>query len=403
MEHDVKKILKGFTMIYVGIDVAKSKHDCVIIDCNAEILEDVFQIENSITGFTTLKNKILKHLPNNDLSMLKIGIEDTGHYSNNIISFILQNKFPLVRFNPLITNFARKSNTLRKTKTDKIDAVTIATLLFHNSLKKCAVIDENIIALKNLSRNRYRLTGIKSKLKMSITRLIDIVFPELSGMFSSLHLNSVYALLLKFPTTNDLSKANLKTLTSILEKHSKGKFKREKAIEVRNLAKISIGSNHKSLGLELQQTIRLVETFNSEIKICENEIKSILESIKSPITSIPGISFILGATILSEIININNFNSPAKLLAFAGMEPSTYQSGKFCSTHARMVKRGSKYLRWALMNAARLSVKYCETFATYFNKKIKEGKHYFVALSHVARKLVRVIFHLLTTNQTFQN
>lgn len=122
-------------MIYVGIDVSKFKHDCVIINSDGEILVDVFQVSNNLEGFTKLKNIILENVPNNDLQKIKVGLESTGHYSNNIINFIHQNSFPLTIFNPLSTNLFRKAQTLRKTKTDKIDAIFIATMLFSDNSK----------------------------------------------------------------------------------------------------------------------------------------------------------------------------------------------------------------------------------------------------------------------------
>lgn len=122
----------------------------------------------------------------------------------------------------------------------------------------------------------------------------------------------------------------------------------------------------------------------------------------SPILSIPGISFRTAGSILAEIGDISKFDSPAKLLAFAGLDPSMYQSGKFFSTHSVMVKRGSKYLRFALMTAARMVCMNDVTFNEFKNKKMSEGKHYMVAMGHVAKKLVRVIYYLLKTNSKYE-
>ena len=123
--------------------------------------------------------------------------------------------------------------------------------------------------------------------------------------------------------------------------------------------------------------------------------------IDSPVMTIPGISFVLGAIIISEIGDISNFQDPSKLLAFAGCEPSTYQSGKYLANITPMVKRGSKYLRYALLTATRLVSIKCPVIKNFLNLKVSQGKHYFVALSHAARKLVRIIFKLLNTNTAF--
>lgn len=209
-------------------------------------------------------------------------------------------------------------------------------------------------------------------------------------------------MLLEFPTPSAISNCNLTRLTNILTKYSKGKYGKDKAIQLRELARSSIGTNSDALGFELQQIIRTIIFLQEQLDSLDKKLKKLVVSLNSPILSIPGISYVSAAFILAEIGDINNFDSPAKLLAFAGLEPSTYQSGRFTATHATMVKRGSKYLRWALLNSTRLVCMRDKTFNDFKNKKLAEGKHYFVALSHVSKKLVRVIYYLLKTNQTYQ-
>ena len=209
-------------------------------------------------------------------------------------------------------------------------------------------------------------------------------------------------LLNELPSVKDISECNLKHLTSILEKYSKGKYSRDKAIQIRELARISIGTNSRSLSFELKQVIQTVLFLQSQIDDIDKELKTLIDELNSSIMSIPGISYVSAAFILAEIGDINNFDSPAKLQAFAGLEPSTYQSGKYTATHSVMVKRGSKYLRWALLNATRLVCMRDKTFNEYKNKKLAEGKHYFVALSHTSKKLIRVIYYLLKTNKSYQ-
>ena len=119
--------------------------------------------------------------------------------------------------------------------------------------------------------------------------------------------------------------------------------------------------------------------------------------INSPITTITGIGTRLGAIILAEIRNINNFKNAAQLQAFAGMEPSVYQSGQI-DVQGRMVKRGSSYLRYALFLAAEAITRYSPHFKAYLAKKLAQGKHYYVAVSHVAKKLIRIIYFLLKNN-----
>lgn len=397
VDHSRQILFRSDLMIYVGIDVAKSKHDCFITDSDGTIIADVFSFENSKDGFAKLLSKIPKVLPQD----IKIGLESTGHYSNNLVSFLSESGFSLTLFNPLSTNLFRKAQTLRKTKTDKVDAKLIALMLFSDNSNPYSPVSYHLQELKSLTRHRYRLVGYRSKLKISINRILDIIFPELSTVFWSVHQNSSYSMLSEYPTPEAISSAHLTRLTNLLKRSSKGKYGKVKAQEIKNLAMDSIGSNRQATAFELQQTIRLVQNTQLEINLLDKQIKAFMKEINSPILTIPGISYTLGAIILSETLDITRFVSPAKYLAFSGLEPSTHQSGKYIAKSASMVKRGSTYLRWALMTAARLVAMRDPVFKLYLRKKRAEGKPFQVAISHVAKKLSRVIYYLLTNNKKF--
>lgn len=388
-------------MLFVGIDVAKSKHDCCIISSDGHIVTDSLRISNSKEGFNALYDSILSALPSKDLNNVKIGLESTGHYSTNITNYLYSKGFQVTILNPLATNLFRKASTLRKTKTDKTDAKVIATMLFTDESKSYSPVSYQIQELKSLTRHRYRLVGYRTKLKLSINRLIDIVFPEYPSLVWSIHQASSYSLLLECPSAQAISACHLTKLTNILSKASRGKYDKENAILIKECANNSIGTNTRSLAFELQQTIRLIQSVQAEIDALDSQIKEVMLEINSPIISIPGISYTLGAIILAEIGEVQRFDTPAKLLAFAGLDPSTYQSGKYTAAHTPMVKRGSTYLRWAILTAARTVSLRDKTFKSYFSLKRSEGKHYLVAMSHVGKKLVRVLYYLLKTNSTF--
>ena len=249
---------------------------------------------------------------------------------------------------------------------------------------------------------RFDKVSQRAKLKQSVSRLINILFPELEKLVSTLHGKAVYALLSEFPSAQHIASANLKHLTHLLDKASKGRFKRASADKIRETARQSIGSYLPAKSLELKHTIKLIHELDDEIAEIEAEIQKIMDAIDSPILSIPGIGLNLGAIIIAEIGDFSRFDSPDKILAFAGCSPSTYQSGQIYSSHAKMEKRGSRYLRWALLNAAAYVCNWEPTFRAYLSKKRAEGKHYYVALSHAAKKLVRLLYHLETTGETYQ-
>ena len=387
-------------MIYVGIDVAKSKHDCCILSQDGEVFTS-FSFTNDKLGFEKLMNEIKRFSGKKDFSNVKIGLESTGHYSLNITNYLLQKRLSVKIFNPLLVSLKRKAESLRKTKTDKSDSKFLAQLLFTGESEPYLPPVLPISELKILTRNRHRLVMMRSKLKLSISRLITILFPELPNVVYSVNQKSTYALLLEFPTARTIADAHLTKLTNLLSDNSHGRYGRDKALQIRSLAVDSIGFDSNATSFELRQTIRLIQNLNTEIAVIDREIKSIMDEIESPIISIPGIGYVLGAIILAEIGNIENFSNPNKLLKFAGLEPSVYESGKFKAGNTPMVKRGSPYLRWALLQAARLVAYRNDTFHRYQQRKLAEGKHFLVVQTHLAKKLVRVLFHLLKTNSDF--
>jgi transposase len=389
-------------MLFIGIDVSKSKHNCYLVDSEGAVYENNLQIQNDINGFKILSQKITSICQAQNHKKVKIGLESTGHYSINITNYLYSEGFEVILFNPIITNNNRKSNTLRKTKTDKTDAKVIATMLFTDDSKSYSPISYQIIELKSLTRHRHRMVSQRSKFKLSFTRLITIVFPELPKHVYSIHQKSSKALLLKLPTAKDIANCHLTKLTNLLKKSSRGKYSREKAIELKNIAAKSIGSSNRATAFELKQTIKFIQYFDSEIKIIDQKIKELMDEINTPVITISGIGYTLAATIIAEIGDFHRFAKPSKLVAFAGLDPSVCQSGKYNATHTMMVKRGSKYLRWAILQAAKTVAIQDKTFKNYLNKKLSEGKHYFVALSHVGKKIIRVIYHLLKKNISFE-
>jgi transposase len=388
-------------MLFVGIDVAKNAHECFIMDSDGVVFRNGFSFPNTRDGFDSLLKAVMDC--GKPLDSIKVGLESTGHYSFNLAGFLKQSGFKVVTFNPLQVNLYRKAVSLRKTKTDKNDARFIAEMLVGDNSQSYLPVSYHISELKSLTRHRFRLVGYRARLKIQLSRLFDIVFPELPSVVWSVNQSSVYALALQLPNPAAIAACNLTKLTNILFKGSKGHYGKDKATEIKELAKRSIGNNSPAVAFELQQTVRLIQNVTSEIDILEDKIIAMMKEINSPIMQIKGISYVLAAMILAEIGNIHNFATPSKLLAFAGCEPSTYQSGKFTASNTPMVKRGSAYLRYAILTAAKLVAIKCPAFSAYLNKKQAEGKHYFVALSHTGKKLVRVIFHLLKTNAAFNN
>lgn len=388
-------------MISVGIDVSKDKHDCFILNSEGEVLAEVFTIPNSMEGFTALLGRIQDCITPQD--KIRVGLEATGHYSYNLLGFLLDNGLPTYVLNPLRTNLYRKSLSLRKTKTDRVDARTIAAMLLSDAgLKPYTDTAYHNEELKSLTRYRFDKVKERAKLKSSISRLVCILFPELEKLVPTLHMVSVYALLEEFPGARQIAEVHLTRLKTLLESASRGRYQRNMAVVIRDAARTSIGSKMPAKSLELQHTIRLIRELDAEIKDIETAIQNIMDELHSPIATIPGIGCRMGAMILAEVGDFSRFDSPDKLLAYAGMSPSTYQSGKMDNCYAHMEKRGSRYLRYALYNATKYVCLWEPTFSAYLARKRAEGKHYNVAISHAAKKLVRLIYALEKSRQPYR-
>ena len=385
--------------IYFGIDVASEKHNCCIMDEKERVLHE-FSFSNNQEGFTYLLS-FLNHqsIPNG--VKRHIGLEATGVYGENLTEFLRRNGFEVTTFNPLTVKKQLTATTLRKTKTDKSDAKFLAVMLARGNYEPDAPTLYHISELKSLSRKRFLLVKKRSGAKNVAKALITTLFPEYKNLFTDIFGTTSMALLMKYPSARDIATCRISTLSKLIDSTSRGRFGIEKAKQIIELARISVGNYSYADSISLSMALEEIEFFSRQIERIEHEIHLIFKEHPSPILTIPGIGEVIGAMIISEIGNIERFSNPNKLLAFAGLEPSIYQSGKFTPTSGSMVKRGSPYLRWAILWASRLVPRYSTTFGEYFDKKSAEGKHFNVATSHVAKKLVRVIFSLEKNGAVF--
>jgi transposase len=378
--------------LFIGIDVSKYKHDLAILNEHVEILSKHFQFANTYQGFQKLK----EHLETLEIPTpeLHIALEDTGHYADNLVAFLQKVGYPTFTYNPLLIKEFVKSLTLRKSKTDKKDALSIARKLLADPIAERYIVEPQMQELKEMTRYQSRLIHERSKNKTLYVRVLDKVFPELAKIVKNVHNQFVYQLLTSYPTPQKIKRAHFSSLLKIK------RLTADKANQIQEAACLTIGNGALALQLELIQLIEMINIQTKQINQVQEQINVLMAEIDSPITSITGIGVRLGAVILAEIKNIHNFKTPGQLQAFAGLEPSIYQSGTMDIT-GHMVKRGSSYLRYALIQAAKLLANYSPHFKAYLRLKISQGKHYNIAVSHVAKKLIRIIYTLLKTNQTF--
>lgn len=386
-------------MVYVSIDIAKLNHYASAIDSDGVLLFEPFEFLNDNAGFYTLLSKLNSFEPDDII----IGLESTAHYGNNLVSFLVSKGLHVCVINPIQTASLRKNN-IRKTKTDKVDTLVIAkAVALMDHPRFVTLYDIALMQLKNLGRFRMKLVKQRSRTKIQLTACLDQVFPELQYFFKSgIHQKTVYAILKEAPSASQIASMHLTHLKNLLVSNSQGHFKKETALALRVLAQKSVGTTDRSLSIQITQSIAQIKLLDRQIDVVESEIRDIVISLDSVIMTIPGIGPINGGMILGEIGDINRFSKPRKLLAFAGLDPSVYQSGNFIAKKTKMSKRGSSTLRYALMNAAHNVVKYNQTFKEYYDSKRSEGRGHYNALGHCAGKLVRIIYKMLKDNVEFK-
>jgi len=383
-------------MFYVGIDIAKQSHVAAILSSDGEVVTEPFSFTNDSAGF----NHLLSKLSPCGGSIL-IGLESTSHYGDNLACFLFHRDYRVCVINPIQTASLRK-NRIRKTKTDKVDSFIIAKALMLDSYRCISEKDIDTLTLKQLCRARKNLMKARSRCKIQLVSYMDQLFPEFQYFFSSgIHIRTSYALLKVHSFPGDIAAMHLTRLANLLSRNSHNRFGKQKAVDLRNLAARSVGSGGKVLCIPVSQCISSIEHYDAQIAEIDGAITEIMQRLHSVIMTIPGIGAINGAMILGEIGDIHRFSAPHKLLAYAGLDPTVNQSGNFNAKRTKMSKRGSKVLRHGLMNAAFNVVQNTVTFRQYYDAKRAQGRLHYNALGHVAGKLVRVVFKMLTEDIEF--
>ena len=380
-------------MIYIGIDISKYKHDCFICNDTGEVIVENLSFENNKKGF----QQFLDLLKPYDNSNVHIGLEATGHYGLNLKLFLEKNNYSFMEFNPLLVKEFYKSLSLRRTKTDKVDSTIICQKLMSVPYKPNSKLFYHKYSIKSLTRLRETLVKQRSKYMVQMTNILDVIFPEFKPFFSNRFSITSIFILEKYKTPEKI--ANMRDFNT-LNKTSHGRFSYAKFMKLKDLAKNSIGESNEIFELELQIILNLYTEIDSKINSLDKQISTIIKELNPPTLSIPGIGDISCATIISEFGDISRFSDSNKMLAFSGLEPGIIESGTM-SSKGKMVKRGSGYLRHALMNVALVVIANNHTFYEYYYKKRSEGKCHRVALSHVCKKLIRVIYTLETKNIQF--
>jgi len=388
-------------MFYIGIDVAKRKHSLAVISEGGEKVITHYEFTNTTEGFKGMLGKLTSLGISHENS--RSCMESTGHYGHALWSHLTDHGFEVCLANPIQTKNYARAQTIRKVKNDAIDALALAQWLLIENPSASSLSSEETAELKSIARFRTFHSQIIGDSKRKVIAILDVSFPEYSGFFSDDFGKASLAVLSRYPSASVLSRAHIDTLASLLEKNSRGKLGYEHALALRELARSSFGIGYakEASTFQLKALIAQIEFTKHQMRAAEAKMEELLAKAATPIKTIPGIGTVSAAIILGEIGDISRFSKPSQLVAFAGYDPSVFQSGQFIGSKNHLSKRGSPYLRWALWLAADRARMFDPVLREYYEKKRSEGKCHKVAICAVARKLCNIIFAVLSANSAY--
>ena len=383
----------------LAIDVAKGKSMVSLISSCGEVLIDPYEINHSINDFTNLLNRI-KKLKLDNVSVI---MESTGIYHRPIERFFLENDFKVYTINALYSKMYK--HNLRKTKTDKLDCISLAELFFTTDFKQYIKPDDLYLNMNALSRQYFALSDLCTNIKNRYKNLIYLCFPEYEIIFKGemIYSNIALSFIEKYPHADIISNTRIDALQNFLKKNNFRYWKRKANIIKEYALKSypSVNMNEESIS-NLSQLARLINDYQKEIETIKYKLVFLAKKSKyfESINSIFGIGEFTTSIIIAELGDINRFNNIKELTAYCGLDPSIKQSGRSIDIHGPISKSGNKYLRKILfvscLNIVRLSSK-CHVqndIEIYYRKKRNEGKHHYAATIACTTKLLRKILAL---------
>lgn len=398
-------------MYYCGIDIAKRKHAIAIVNDQGQLIQRPFTIENTRAGF----DQLLQVLAALDGPVL-IGLEATGHYWWALYDDLTQHAYPVVVLNALQVHAFRKSG-LRKVKSDRTDAVWISEFLRFSRPEPAKPTTTVFLQLKDLSRFRYHLSDQIGDGKRKLLSVLDRVFPEYETLFSSVFLTSSRQLLARAASAQELAAFDLRELTDLLQTASRGRFNHTKAEALQTLAQQSVGVRFlaDAAQLEVRCLLAQIDLLEEQRQRVDDALAQLMDQVPQHLTSIPGVGPATGAALLAEIGDIQRLpmslacgqggpvrDAPEKLVAYAGIDATVYQTGQFEARRMHMSKRGSPYLRHALWQAASMAILHDAELRAYYDRKRQEGKAHGTALGAICRKLITRVYIVLKEDRPYE-
>ena len=387
-------------MIYVGIDIASEKHDYFMIhhETGTIFSRSAVTVPNTEAGYKKLHSDISAFCGATGDSKVRIGLESTGIYHTNIIRFLLEQNYDVMMINPILTNMARKAAKVHSAKNDNLDAQTICKYMIDHSDKfsPYTLSLYHNEALKSLSRKRFFIVEALRTAKLAVNSVVQVIFPEFKTLFSNIYGDSAIAILKTYGTPKTLARAHVNKVASLL--HGRCKCTAELLIAA---AKNSVGISEPHYAFQLMDAIEEMEHIARRIKSYDAQIKTYVDELCPNLLSIPGVGYTTAGLIAGEIRDIHRFHSAESLISYSGIDVTVYESGKYKAKNCMPSKKGSKYLRYALFQVSRIIWQHDPVFRTYYEKKQAEGKHYYVILGHIQKKVVRVVYSILKNDTSY--
>mgnify|MGYP000139135457 FL=1 len=385
-------------MLFVGIDIAKRNHEASVIAQDGSVVRKAMRFANSQAGY----NKFMDMVRGLSEPVV-FGMEATGHYWLTLYTHLRNDGFTVHVINPIQSD-ALRGMYIRKTKTDSVDSVIIADVIRFGRYCETSVEPGDLQAMRELCRQRFYIIDMASDLKRKVIALLDQVFPEYEKLFSDTFGASSMEILSQYTTPEEMLSVSSQQLAEILEKASRGRLGAEKAVEIQNAARNSFGivMASSSFSLIIRQYIEQIRSLEASVDVFDAEIARLLSGFDTQLTTITGVGPTLAAVILSEIGgDIRRFSSPAKLAAYAGVDPTVKQSGDFSGSRMKMSKRGSPYLRRAIWLASTVAAFKDPAIHALYERKRAEGKDHMTVIGHVCRKMISIIFAVLRDNTPY--
>ena len=385
-------------MLFVGIDIAKRNHEASVIAQDGSVVRKAMRFANSQAGY----NKFMDMVRGLSEPVV-FGMEATGHYWLTLYTHLRNDGFTVHVINPIQSD-ALRGMYIRKTKTDSVDSVIIADVIRFGRYCETSVEPGDLQAMRELCRQRFYIIDMASDLKRKVIALLDQVFPEYEKLFSDTFGASSMEILSQYTTPEEMLSVSSQQLAEILEKASRGRLGAEKAVEIQDAAKNSFGivMASSSFSLIIRQYIEQIRSLEASVDVFDAEIARLLSGFDTQLTTITGVGPTLAAVILSEIGgDIRRFSSPAKLAAYAGVDPTVKQSGDFSGSRMKMSKRGSPYLRRAIWLASTVAAFKDPAIHALYERKRAEGKDHMTVIGHICRKMISIIFAVLRDNTPY--